>query len=154
MTPEVLMKIPLPAEQAMSQMLGLAGNKHAQPLPSSFNRRTARESSHCGSTRKLPPPATGSRIFPHDSVAIGISSMQRLLATSSRKKPGNSVSPVMDRKDAGVVLESQLGENFQGPQRIRANGKLCRSVPANRLTDEVFQHLLATTRIFLKLFAG
>ncbi len=38
MTPEVLMKIPLPSPQAMPQMLGPAGDEHIEPLRIEFVR--------------------------------------------------------------------------------------------------------------------
>ena len=75
------------------------------------------------------------------------------ILSDSREKTGNSVPPVMDGKDAGVIFESQLGQYLQRPQRIRPDGKLCSPVPAHRLPDDVFQHLLAAPRVFLKLLA-
>ncbi len=142
MTPKVLMKIPLPSAQAMPQMLGPAGDEHIEPLRIEF---VGMKISHQGFSRivqplhragknplrqhpetsaarhrqsHLPPRQSGQRNL-LDAKIVGQPVLRR-----QRKEPRNSVPPVMDGKDAGIILKSKLGKNLQRPQRIRANRKL------------------------------
>ena len=59
----------------------------------------------------------------------------------------------MDGKDAGIIFESRFCQYLQRPQRIPPNRKLCSPVPEHWPSDDVFQHLLATPRVVLKLLS-